>query len=1168
MSAAAPRISALRIAELLGLPAPTPEQVTIIEAPLAPMLVVAGAGSGKTETMSARVVWLVANDLVAPHEVLGLTFTKKAAGELSERIMRRLRALRRAMHRAEAPGSALDLLDRPTVSTYNSYAASIVADHGLRIGVEPGSRLVTEAGQWQLASRIVEGWDGDLGTERAVSTVTAALLSLAGSLNEHLLTPGQAARRIAADLEVIAALPAGTARGGTPRTVQDLAASLRLRHALMGLVEELQAVKRARDVLDFGDQIALAARLAVEVPEVSEVERRRFPVVLLDEYQDTSHAQTTLLRSLFPGGHPVTAVGDPHQSIYGWRGASASGLARFPAQFADVHGEPAAVRHLSTSWRNDRIVLDVANRLAAPLHEADGGGAVARLNPRPGAGPGSVRAYWGETVADEAEAVADFVAARWRPSSSGAPVSAAVLCRARKQFPLLEAALQRRGLPVEVVGVGGLLSTPEVADLVAFLQVVHDPSRGDALARLLTGPWVNLGARDLHELHAWARALDRADSDGTQEHPSDPRSLVDAVDELLASERAASPSRPGPRPSGRGPALGSEGRARLLRLARMLEHARSLTYLPVPDLLDRCERVLGLDIETALARRDGDVRLHLDELRAVAADFSASAEAATLGGFLAWLESAEAHEDGLDMPLAEPDPDAVQLITVHGAKGLEWDVVAVPGLIDGQFPSPGTGDKGPTDSAWLTDVAALPYHLRGDRQDLPRLAIEEATTQKELEDAVADLKRRAGEFEVLQERRLAYVAVTRARRELLLSGAWWRETGTRAGSRSTFLTEVVDAGLVGWDEGSSQECESAANPLTARSEVRWWPAAPRERSPAEAARSAALVRSAELVDQALRGADESPPGGAAGVAVPAALTLHEAERRELADVSELATLLLEERRRRARSRDVASAPDHLSASALVRMAGDQEAYLRDLRRPVPQAPSDAARLGTEFHAWVEAYFTRPALLDVDALYGGMLGEESLEEVGVPAFARDLARLRRSFLHSPWSRLAPLAVEQEVDTPVAGVTTRTKIDAVFPDPQAPGGVVVVDWKTGRSPRDDAERAARDVQLAVYRLAWARASGLDVGKVRAAYFFAKDGTTVEPTVLLEEAQLDALVRSAFSSGRSSGVSRSSGSSVSSASVTSVPGSSDVSSSSGAAVPPGGSVGVSPPSGSPDE
>src|SRR5690606_1583668 len=197
-----------QLARLLGLPEPTPEQAAVIAAPLRPGLVVAGAGSGKSETMAARVVWLIANGLVRPEQVLGLTFTRKAAAELSGRVRQRLRQLVRAAAWAGEvlPGGAalvghggaeeaLDGSRRPMVATYNADAASLVTDHALRLGLDPSVRLLGEAAQWQLASEVVEAWSADLEIEAATATVIEAVLMLSGALDEHLLTTAQAQER-------------------------------------------------------------------------------------------------------------------------------------------------------------------------------------------------------------------------------------------------------------------------------------------------------------------------------------------------------------------------------------------------------------------------------------------------------------------------------------------------------------------------------------------------------------------------------------------------------------------------------------------------------------------------------------------------------------------------------------------------------------------------------------------------------------------------------------------------------------------------------------------------------------------------------------------------------------------------------------------------------------
>ncbi len=365
------RWSAVDLARALGQPyAPTAEQVAVIEAPLRPLLVVAGAGSGKTETMAARVVWLVANDLVRPDEVLGLTFTRKAAGELSERLSARLATLREAgIWSPPAEHGAVVLDDVPTVSTYHAYAGRIVREHGLRVGVEPDSRLLTEAAAWQFAHEAVVAWDGPMDVvDKAESTVTTAVVDLASELAEHLVDPARLAAHLDTVVDALEALPKGAGSRKRANPMRDLVGVLRQRAAVVPILERYQQLKRSRDAMDFADQMALAARIASTVPQVGGAERLRFRAVLLDEFQDTSEAQLQLLHALFvaPGeAVPVTAVGDPHQSIYGWRGASSTTLDRFRDDFADP--EPARVLHLSTSWRNDRAVLAAANAVAGPL---------------------------------------------------------------------------------------------------------------------------------------------------------------------------------------------------------------------------------------------------------------------------------------------------------------------------------------------------------------------------------------------------------------------------------------------------------------------------------------------------------------------------------------------------------------------------------------------------------------------------------------------------------------------------------------------------------------------------------------------------------------------------------------------------------------------------------
>ncbi|HEY8620021.1 MAG TPA: ATP-dependent DNA helicase [Dermatophilaceae bacterium] len=1137
------RHSAQSIAVALGNPAPTDEQLAVIQAPMRPLLVVAGAGSGKTETMASRVVWLVANGYVEPDQVLGLTFTRKAATELAERIGRRLRRLRHVG--MWTPSQELDgaevLGGTPTVSTYHSYAGRLVREHALRLGVEPESRLLSEAAAWQFAAEVVEHHDGPMGdVPFAASTVINAVVDLAGEMAEHLLVPADLAILIDRFEARVSSLPKGASRArALPKVVADAMTALKARRQVLPLVDGYLQLKRSRDALDFADQMALAATLSQRFPDIGSMERQRFRAVLLDEFQDTSEAQLVLLRHLFAAGSgpvSVTAVGDPNQSIYGWRGASATTLTRFPREFADRAGV-ADVLPLSTSWRNDTAILSAANVTSGPLRlksTVD----VEVLRPRPDAGTGRLLAARLLTTEAEAEYLAGWISHHWldaRARPTG--VSAAVLCRKRSQFGAVIDALERAGLPVEVVGLGGLLTTPEVSDIVALLWVVQDPTRGDQLMRLLTGPVCRLGAADLEGLAVWSRILqhrhearsqakDQArdlaknQEDDSAKNPlrepvrdhikdqaadsADRLSIVEALDEL-PSGRWVGPS---------GSRISEVALQRLQRLREAIRRLRSLTGMPLADLVGEAERALGLDIEV-LSRPEHTpttARAHLDAFADVAAGFSGSADRPTLGGFVSWLDAAQEQERGLDKGYVEVSTDAVQVLTVHAAKGLEWDVVAVPGLVEGSFPArSGSGtsfkDGGwrlspPTDKGWIGGLSGVPYDLRGDCDGLPVLRWKSAPDLLALEDEISDFIRAGGEHGIDEERRLAYVAFTRARRELLLTAPVWADPTTpRITSR--FLTELLDhPGLElrphTWEPLPEPDGDAKpANPRQSQPVSASWPADPM------AARRAQLGDAVQVVLDAmadlgrvddLDGTEvDREDGGDGSAQLPGERPLTLGREREI-------KILLAERDSAARPPHMeVRVPRHLSASAVVSFADDPQAFARDLRRPMPSRPALAARRGTAFHTWVEQHFARAAFVDLLDLPG------SADED--PADDEDLPMLKELFLASEWAQRSPEQIEIAIETTVAGMAIRGRIDAVFCRPD--GGFTVVDWKTGAKPSGVKARV-RAMQLGVYRLAFARLRGLSPDQVDAAFYYAGTGETVFPD-LPDEEQLVTLLGS---------------------------------------------------------
>ncbi|MFD4206382.1 ATP-dependent helicase [Micromonospora tulbaghiae] len=1098
---AGPRYTPVELARLLRLPAPTREQAAIIAAPVEPLLVVAGAGSGKTETMAARVMWLVANSYVRPEHILGLTFTRKAAGELAHRVRTRLDQLIRRLGRQGRDPHDDPLAGEPTVSTYHSYAGRIVTEHGLRAGYEPTTRLLTEASRWQLVDLLVRNYDGDMSeVDRMPSTITDAVLALAGELDEHLVDPDELAAwtgRFFADVQ---------SRPG--RVYADVRKALQLQRTRLKLLPLVRAYARRKDdfeAMDFADQLARAARVARDHPGVGVIERDRFRVVLLDEYQDTSHAQVVLLNALFGGGHPVTAVGDPCQSIYGWRGASAGTLDRFPTEFARTDGSPADVLSLTTSWRNRPEILGVANTLSVPLRAA--GARVPELHaalsvrdPIPhrtpgGQAGGTVHCALLETYADEAGWIADSVLAAWR-GAAGMPgalpehipadrrPTTAVLVRLRSQIPAIEAALRARGLPVDVVGLGGLLDTPEVRDVVCTLRVLADPTDGAALLRLLTGARWRIGPRDLVALHRRARAIAR----GRRELTGDegPEITVDALDEATLVEALAD--------LGPAQAYSAEGFARLRSYGMELALLRYRLDQSLPELIADIERTIGLDVEVAVrAGRDGAgdaglARAHLDALGDVAARFSGETPGATLAGFLAYLAAAEDEERGLAPGEVEVVAGAVQVLTAHAAKGLEWDVVAVAGMTRGVWPGPVRNSD-----HWLGGLGVLPFPLRGDADGLPELALPEAEDQRGVARALTEFTDAWRAHDEREERRLAYVAVTRPRRLLLCSGYWWGEGTKRFRGPSVFLREVHDACLADADghvvdAWTPEPAGDAVNPTTETVLRAEWPADPL------GARRPALTEAAALVRRHL--ADpETARREAALLAISGA-----AEDAEVARWRREADLLLAERAELARQAEAVEVelPGQLSVTQLVALRRDPEALARTLRRPMPTEPNPYARRGTAFHAWLEQRFGADRLLDVDELPGAADEDAASDEA--------LVELQERFLAGEWADRVPVEVEVPFATVIAGVVVRGRMDAVFARPG--GRYDVVDWKTGRQPAGrEADAAA--VQLAVYRLAWAELAGVPVERVGAAFHYVRDSANVRPADLLDAEGLAALV-----------------------------------------------------------
>ncbi|OMG29436.1 ATP-dependent DNA helicase [Actinomyces naeslundii] len=1115
------------LAEALGIHTPTEEQSRVIAHRLSPLLVVAGAGSGKTATMAQRVVYLVATGQVRPDQVLGLTFTRKATAELDQRVASRLASLGAAgllpVTAPETDGTGADTADatdvgEPMIATYNSFAGTLVRDHGLRIGVDPDSALITQARLWQIVTSLLEARTLPLPNESLIHN-TSAVLVLGDALSQNLLTIDEAAKDLADLSEQFTAL---AAIKGCKTLVGKAPAVMTEWEVLLDVVAELHDYKRRHGLLDFGDQIALACTIAESVPEAAAQVRAQYPAVLLDEFQDTSVAQVRLLSALFADSG-VTAVGDPHQAIYGWRGASAGALDTFHQHFNPsgtarlASGIPPAdaapVLELSTSWRNDSTILDVANAVSEPLRsgvvqDGDPVGehiAVAPLRARPvafGLKPGTVHGAFLQDPAEEARTVAAFLAERWSPDAE-----MAVLCRTRAQMEPIAAELERTGLPYTIVGLGGMLYVPEVADVRALLTAATDPERGDRVVRLLTG--FGIGASDLHALAGLARDLlrpparstqstrDGADGSGDQ---VDSPLLSEALDALLRWQDDGAEGATATASQGLTPA----GLAVALRTARAIRRVREALALPLPDLVALAEQALGLDIEIAARVDDPMGHRALDSFQATALAYATDTDTPTPTGFLEWLDAAEEHEDAMSAPEVDPTPGAVQLLTVHAAKGLEWDAVAVPGMDEQVFPSYTSSvkeDLRVVETGWMGSTSTFPFPLRADAGDLPPFTVGDlspvATDKPLLTETMTAYKEALGRQSLREERRLAYVAFTRARHNLLLTGSHLSKTASKPRRPSRFLTELRRRELlVPYSDGWVDFDESRPNPLTALTQVGTWPldagqtetpgaqalgngqshddggadtdraAALRRARQAAAAQVAAAMSEASSTDlltepTPVRAAPTSPG--------------HEPEASDdtLQRWRLETSLLLAERARATSATPTVRLPEHLAATRLDDLRADRRRFALDLRRPLPPEPRAAGRLGTVFH---------DAVAQLLSARGTLFG---LGEAGVPDNLDPQDRQRVERWLGTVENLALLddyvLVDTEIDREITiGATTlRCRMDAVFRRLDG-SGWLIVDWKTGR-------RQVPVDQLSVYVHAWAASQGVSAGSVRAAYVY---------------------------------------------------------------------------------
>ena len=1017
-------IPASKIAEVTSM-TPTSEQIRIIESALEPAVVIAGAGSGKTETMATRVLWLVANGYAKPEEILGLTFTRKAAAELKKRIRNRLIQLRKA---GLIPNN---LSIEVPVMTYHSYAGNILHEYGLRLGIDTDSELIGEAVVWQQAARVLRGWkDEEFEYEGAFKTLVSDLLGLTKGLMEHGITENEIIAESEKVLDRIKELP-------SEKDVDKVRLVLKQRIKLLEISKRLRDERINSGQLSFDDQMFYAAKLAQEVEAVGELERTKYRVVLLDEYQDTSQSQVRMLSALFNNEHPVMAVGDPYQAIYGWRGAAIGTIKNFHESFPSKNQSNF---ELSTTFRNDIAILDLANKFGEVVGKQITL-AVKPLQPSKKAGPGEVTRDIYENVELEAIGIAERIEKLWH--SKGTDESFAILVRNRKQIPDIERALRALNLPVEVLGIGGLMQVPEVTDVFTMLKLLVDAEAGSALMRHLTSPRLAIGVQDIAALGRFKRKRDSESGreknliaalatqvlETAEADDGASGSLIEALDEIESADKSE---------------FSDVGYQRLNEFAKDLRRLRSRANGSLTDLIYEIEEYLGLTVELLIRDGGSNGRRHLDRFNEEAAKFDTTN--GSVNDFVKWLDATIDHERGLESGAPVVDSRVIQILTIHMSKGAEWDHVVIPGIVEKQFPKAYSQST----ISWLHNEAEIPFELRGDHAEFPRLDLSKLHEVKSAAKQFKDFKDNCAQLRMKEEWRLAYVAVTRAKRTLHCTMSYW-DTRTNIDEASEVFKLVCD--YLNLPSDIAGETLPASNPLLERDVSRNWPT---PNSRLEQLAVAAQIY--QIATSKINDAD-------------AALLIKQIEDRRIGEDVFL--------------------PPRLSVSTLIALKEDPATLAQAIRRPMPFLQDQYARRGTEFHNWVEKY-----LLDLDS--NTLFDDEDLDYSDPIEEDGKLEDLKSKWLQSEWAKRQPVQLEVPFETVLAGVLIRGRIDAVYKNGD---GYEVVDWKTGSKKLG--ESAA--IQLAMYRLAWAKIAKVDVEKVSACFHYVPTGQDDRRSDLLTEAEL---------------------------------------------------------------
>lgn len=982
---------------------PTEEQRAVLEH-RGQLLVLAGAGVGKTTLLTERVINTIERDGIPPEQILAVTFTHAAANEMRSRITEKLRER-----------GAVAASNQVVVQTYHGFGGQIVREFGMRVGISPKARLINETEKWGILENVLDRLTFNTIEIRSAGHAYKNILAFVKDAQNHLLAPNDIQEYVARLRNF----------GLAPKAESLVQQWEEMAHAFAAY----QRIKLETGSIDYGDQIAHAVDIMRSFPTIAARMRARHPYIFVDEYQDSNPAQRELLLELIdPIDSNLFVIGDDDQAIFRFQGANVRNILRLPDE-PRLAPNPPAVLTLVGNRRSRPPILDIANRIAHGMTERE-----PKTLTHLREGQATIGAYVADTEHGEAAWIASRISALHGLEADNHPQYTwggfAILSRTHATLNVVEQALKAANIPSTRARREPLLECTEVDQIRAMLQVLVTPDNDVAMARVLSSPRWRLNELEMRALTRH-RGIIQAQSEATAGDAYVPRpALIDAVIDVSNINT-----------------LPPETSNRLCALIDEIQHLTTTAQLEtlnhtVKNVIERGSYLQELSVGSEPEHIEA--RTAVDAFATRAASFGGTG----LYGVRAFLRFLDRADEAGDTELSSEEPPAtdssqVLLATIHTAKGREWPVVFIAGLVT------------PQKKTMQQDaVGQAPYPLRAQRADLPHFPDEGFTNDSDFVTATEHRDDSLASLAHDDERRLMYVALTRAREHLYISRAHWARELKNPQVPAPYWDEILETGHCAslGEEPASPANPSLTNPLPPTWKTR-----------------SARTATAENIE-ALLAANQADE--ALAVALDGAAT--DKTWKSLRD-SALTDLSLTQSPRRTPEVPSRLQLSSTSYSALNNFQACPRRYRHRYIDHLPTRPNPSQQVGSTMHRILAA-----AGSDVGHI---LIEDDDHIDGDLHRVLADHPELLERFLQSRWGQRPATYAELEFNLSINNQLIRGSIDRV--DRLDDGTLEIVDFKTGKHRSSEELRA--DLQLPIYALAASELLGIQPEQIRASLYF---------------------------------------------------------------------------------